>query len=352
MTAVGAPLERAEFALPQPPAGQALVRVAGCGVCHTDIGFLYDGVKARAGLPLVLGHEIAGEVVAAGPGHEQLVGRAVIVPAVTPCGECASCTSGHASICPRQVMPGNDIPGGFASHVLVPARGLCPVDDPAVLRGGTIGRSGCTLAELAVVADALTTPYQALRRAKVGPGDFVVVVGLGGVGGFAAQIARALGATVVGFDIAPERLAMLAQHGLAKGLSPRGRPARELRGELRDFAKQAGHDETCWKIFECSGSAAGQELAWNLLGHGAWLSVVGFTMDKIEVRLSNLMAFDAVAAGNWGCLPELYPDALQLVLAGQVALKPFVELFPMEEIERVLADVHAHRLDKRPVLIP
>ena len=75
-------------------------------------------------------------------------------------------------------------------------------------------------------------------------------------------------------------------------------------------------------------------------------------MDKVEVRLSNLMAFHARALGNWGCPPELYPAALDLVLDGKVKLAPFVEQHPLEEINRVLADVHAHRLNRRAVLIP
>ncbi len=142
MTAVGAPLERVEVELPAPTEGQALVRVAGCGVCHTDLGFYYDGVRTRSPLPLTLGHEISGVVESAGEGAEHLVGKAVVVPAVLPCGECDACKAGHGSICPGQIMPGNDDQGGFASHVVVPARGLAVVDDPAAARGEVIGKSG------------------------------------------------------------------------------------------------------------------------------------------------------------------------------------------------------------------
>src|SRR5512134_859595 len=123
MTAPQAPLERARFAA-EPGAGEVTVAVAGCGVCHTDLGYFYDGVRTNAPLPLALGHEIAGRVVAAGPGAESWVGSAVIVPAVLPCGKCDLCERGLAPICRDQKMPGNDIQGGFASHVVVPARGL------------------------------------------------------------------------------------------------------------------------------------------------------------------------------------------------------------------------------------
>ena len=353
MTDVGEPLVRTSFDLPVPGPGEALVRVVGCGVCHTDLGFLFDGVKTRAPLPLALGHEISGVVQAAGAGSEHLVGRAVIVPAVTPCAKCGPCLDGHGAICATQQMPGNDVHGGFGSHLIVPAHGLCVLDDqPGILEGAELGNSGCSLAELSVIADAVTTPYQAMHRAKVKEGDFVIVIGLGGVGGFAAQIARALGATVVGFDVNEKRLEMLAEYGVARGFNPLGRDTRELRKEVRAFAKEVGAPSVCWKIFECSGTGPGQDLAWNMLGHGAYLSVVGFTMAKLELRLSNLMAFDAKAAGNWGCLPEHYPAAVQLCLDGKVALKPFVETYPMDDIWDVMNLVKEHRVSKRPVLLP
>ena len=161
MTAPGAPLVRAEFdATPGP--GEVAVEVAGCGVCHTDLGYYYDGVRTNAPLPLALGHEVSGRVVAAGAGAEAWIGRAVIVPAVLPCGECDLCRRGLAPICRSQKMPGNDIQGGFASHIVVPARGLCPVDEQR------LAQAGLTLAQVSIVADALTTPYQAVRRAVRG----------------------------------------------------------------------------------------------------------------------------------------------------------------------------------------
>ncbi|MDF2466409.1 MAG: alcohol dehydrogenase [Ramlibacter sp.] len=86
--------------------------------------------------------------------------------------------------------------------------------------------------------------------------------------------------------------------------------------------------------------------------HGATLSVVGFTMDKVEVRLSNLMAFDARALGNWGCPPEYYPAALDLVLDGKVQIAAFVEKRPLDTINEVFAAVHHHEIRKRVVLVP
>src|SRR5436309_3085951 len=87
MTAVNAPLERTAFR-PEPGPADVVVAVAGCGVCHTDLGYLYDGVHTNHPLPLALGHEVSGRVVATGKEAASWMGKAVIVPAVLPCGEC------------------------------------------------------------------------------------------------------------------------------------------------------------------------------------------------------------------------------------------------------------------------
>jgi 6-hydroxycyclohex-1-ene-1-carbonyl-CoA dehydrogenase len=92
--------------------------------------------------------------------------------------------------------------------------------------------------------------------------------------------------------------------------------------------------------------------AFGLLGHGGLLSVVGYTPKAVELRLSNLMAFDASAQGNWACLPEHYPAVLKLVLTGQVALPPFVEQRPLATINDVFAELHAGPATRRLVLVP
>src|ERR1700692_4074968 len=188
MTAVNAPLQRAAFRA-EPGPGEVVVDVAGCGVCHTDLGYLYDGVRTNHPLALALGHEISGRVVTTGAGAESWLGRAVIIPAVLPCGACDTCKRGRPNICRKQKMPGNDIHGGFASHIVVPARGLCPVDE------ARLAKRGLSLADMSVVADAVTTPYQAVLRAGVTKGSVAIVVGIGGLGGYSAQIAKAFGAT-------------------------------------------------------------------------------------------------------------------------------------------------------------
>ncbi len=346
MTAPAAPFSRRPFSPFPPEPGEVVVAVAGCGVCHTDLGYVYDGVRTNHPLPLTLGHEISGRVVAAGPGEERWLGQSVIVPAVLPCGVCDLCRRGLATICRSQKMPGNDIDGGFASHIRVPGRGLCPVA-PARLEA-----AGLSLADVSVVADAVTTPFQAVRRAGVGPESVAIVIGIGGVGGYAAQIAHAFGAAVVAIDIDAAKLDAIALHGAALTLDASAQDSRAQKAAIMAFAAARGLRQTEWCIFECSGTAAGQRAAWSLLVPGATLAVVGFTMERVEVRLSNLMAFDARAIGNWGCPPELYPAALDLVLDGKVQLAPFVEQHPLDDINTVFAQAHAHRLKRRAILVP
>jgi len=346
MVEPGRPMVRTEFEIGELAADQVVVEVAGCGVCHTDLGYYYDGVRTNQPLPLALGHEISGRVVVAGAGAEAWLGRAVIVPAVLPGGECDLCRRGLSTICLSQKMPGNDIQGGFASHIVVPARGLCAVDEKR------LAAAGLQLADVSVVADAVTTPYQAVTQAGVEPGDVAIVIGVGGVGGYAVQIANAFGASVVAIDVDPAKLELMSKYGAALTLNAREVTGRDLKKAIEAHAKANGLRTTRWKIFECSGSGAGQTNAYSLINHGATLAVVGFTMDKVEVRLSNLMAFHARALGNWGCLPEYYPAALDLVLDGRINLANFVERHPLAQINEVFEAAHAHKLSRRAILTP
>jgi len=234
-------------------------------------------------------------------------------------------------------MPGNDFDGGFASHMLAPARFLCAV--PAGTRD---------VEDLSVVADAVATAYQAVVRAGVGKGSMVIVVGAGGVGTFAVQASKALGAHVAAIDVDAARLSALAGR-VDLPLDARALDAKAIRGAVAAFEKERGLPPHGRRILECSGSAAGQQTAWSLLHHDARLAVVGFTLDKIDLRLSNLMAFDATVFGNWGCLPEHFQAILRWIGEGRLEVRRFVERHPMSRLNDLL---RAHGHARRPVLIP
>jgi 6-hydroxycyclohex-1-ene-1-carbonyl-CoA dehydrogenase len=342
MKAPDAPFELAEWPVPEIGPGDALVEVAGCGVCHTDLGFLYGGVKTRSEPPLALGHEISGTVVAAGSAVGHLVGRNVVIPSVIPCGECDLCKGGRGNVCRKQLMPGNDFQGGFASHIHVPGRFLSVVED---LRG-------FDLPELAVIADAVTTPYMAVRRAGVKPGDLAICIGVGGVGGYGVQIAAAFGAKVIAIDIDDARLAKMKEHGAAYTINSKGKDSRDVQKEVRGLAKAERLPAYGWKVFETSGTGAGQDAAFALLSFAGTLAVVGFTMEKVSVRLSNLMAFDAEAFGTWGCVPEYYADCVRMALEERIKVRPFSSRHPMSRINEIFQMAREHKLETRAILEP
>ncbi|MCP4872071.1 MAG: 6-hydroxycyclohex-1-ene-1-carbonyl-CoA dehydrogenase [Proteobacteria bacterium] len=351
MTAPGAPLVRDVGPAPSLEDGQVLVEIAGCGVCHTDVGFWAEGVPTRGELPLTLGHEISGFVVGAGgsAGSEALMGRAVVVPAVLPCGRCAACEADQSGVCRNQFMPGNDGHGGFASHVVVPADGLCEVPQ-CTSATQPLGTSGVTLRQLSVLADAASTAWQAVLRSGLRDGELVVVVGCGGVGSFAIQLARACGAQVIAIDTDPRRRDAALHLGAARVID--GADAKTARKEVKAAAKGLGAPAFGARIFECSGHPAGQELAFQLVGPAGVLMVIGYTADRVPVHLSRLMAMDARAIGTWGCSPKYYAGLLDMVLDGVVTVASLVEEHPLDDVQSVLESVHRHELARRAVLVP
>ena len=336
-------LEKTEIPVPELASGEVLVEIAGCGVCHTDLGYFYDGVFTVSKPPLTLGHEISGTVVA---GDEAWVGKEVIIPAVMPCRQCILCKTGRGNRCLAQKMPGNSLGlyGGFSSHIPVPAVDLCEVKD----------RGDIPLSHLAVVADAATTPYQAAKRADLQPGDNVVVVGItGGVGQYMGQTAKALGAkTVVGIARNKEKLERALNFGADFCINSTDKDARAVSKEFKEYCKENGLPNTGWKIFEVTGAKGGQEIGLALLGFTGKLIVVGFGMAKVEYSIGRLMAFDADIIGTWGCLPEYYPIVLDMVLGGKINMEEFVETRAMSTIAETFAEAHKTPPMKRIVLTP
>lgn len=349
MFAPNKPLKLVKNPIPTLENGEVLVKIAGCGVCHTDLGFYYNGVKTKSSNPLTLGHEISGVVIETGNNVFNWIGKSVIIPAVISCGHCDVCTRGLGNICFSQKMLGNDINGGFSSHVVVPAHQLCEV--PVDSNYKPISKKDISLAELSVIADALTTPYQAIIDSGLGPEDTAIFVGVGGVGCFGAQIAKAKGSCVIAIDIDERKLNLIAPY-VDITFNSAQLSFKELRKSISTFVKSKERRITEWKIFETSGTPSGQKIAFGLLNFGSYLSVIGFTMKTLDIRLSNLMAFHSTAKGNWGCLASHYPDALKLVLSGQVDIKPFVKIFPLSDINSVFNQVHMHKNEYRAIMVP
>jgi alcohol dehydrogenase, propanol-preferring len=316
LRAAGQPLTVGELPRPEPGPGEALVKVAACGFCHTDLHYLDHGVPTAQPPPVVLGHEISGVVEALGPGSAtRSVGDRVLVPAVLPCGSCRTCREGRGNICPDLRMPGNHFDGGFAEYLNVPARDLVPLP------------SDLDLVQSAVIADALTTPYHAVvHRARVRSGEWAVVVGCGGVGINAVQFAAAAGANVLAIDLKREKLDLAKRLGASETIDPAEYPeiGREVRRRTGGGADVA---------FEVVGSPATVSTALSTLRRGGRLCVVGYSDATVPLPLHRLMFFEYEVVGSLGCRPVDYPKVIEMVRQGRVRLDAVVTgSVPLERI--------------------
>lgn len=198
----GTPLVIEEMDKPQPGPGEILIHVKACGVCHTDL-HLMSGEWRLPKLPLVLGHEAVGVVESIGPGVKNFtVGDRAGIPWIySTCGECEFCTSDREPLCPAIVVTGFMVDGGFAEYVKIPASHAIAV--PPEL----------SFADAAPLYCAALTAYRALKISGARVGDTVAIWGVGGLGHYAVQVARAMGAKVVAVDVAAPKLEMAKNLG-------------------------------------------------------------------------------------------------------------------------------------------
>ncbi len=314
------PLTIEDLPTPEPKAGEVLVRVAGCGVCHTDLHYLDHGTPTFKPPPIILGHEVAGTVTEVGSGVTVLAaGTRVLIPAVLACGHCVLCRSGRENICENSQMLGNHIDGGYAEFVAVPAKDVVHMPDDVPLVEGSI------------IADAVTTPYHAVvRRGKVMPGDWVAVFGCGGVGLSLVQIASAVGARVIAVDVKDAKLETAMRFGATAVLN--AATTKKVDKEIRGLSG-GGVDVA----FEAVGKAVTQELALNSLATGARLVLVGYSPETLPLNAGRVMFREIDVVGSLGCRPVDYPRAIEMVRQGHVRLMDLVtHRFPLERIDEAL----------------
>ncbi|MEO7235619.1 MAG: alcohol dehydrogenase AdhP [Lapillicoccus sp.] len=203
VTAFSQPLEILERAIPQPGAGQLLVRMEACGLCHTDIHAAHGDWPVQPRLPLVPGHEGIGvvEQVGAGVVHRKVGERVAIAWLGSACGECQYCIDGRETLCEQQQNSGYSVDGAFAEYAVADAKYVVPVPD------------GIAPVDAAPLSCAGLTTYKAMKVAKVMPGERVGVFGIGGLGHLAVQYAHIMGATVVAVDIEKPKLDLARELG-------------------------------------------------------------------------------------------------------------------------------------------
>jgi 6-hydroxycyclohex-1-ene-1-carbonyl-CoA dehydrogenase len=294
---------------------EVLVKVAACGLCHTDLHYIDHDVPTVKKPPLILGHEAAGTIALVGLEVDNVrEGDRVLLPTLLTCGRCAACCSGRENICYHIRMFGNDVDGAYAEYIKAPGKSvfILPAEIPLI--------------EGSIVADALTTPYHAVKnRAEVRPGDNVVVYGCGGVGLNVIQFANLAGGNVIAVDISDEKLAWARQLGARVTLNPRQegvvRAVRKLTGGGADIA------------IEAIGNPATMREAFSTLHPGGRLVVVGYSDQEVALNAGRIMYREMEIRGSLGCRPVDYPRVIELVRAGRVQLEPLVTArFPLAEI--------------------
>ena len=200
------PLAVEEVPRPQPEAGEVLIQVQACGVCHSDVHVADGDWSQFAKLvksPLILGREIAGVVVEKGAAVEDLqIGNRVGVPWIHwTCGECEFCREGNENLCRQQKITGVTVDGGYAEFVKAPASHALRIPD------------ALSWTQAAPLFCAAVTVYRALKRAGILPGQRLAVFGIGGLGHLAVQFGTAMGAEVIAIDISEKKLDLARTFG-------------------------------------------------------------------------------------------------------------------------------------------
>lgn len=200
---IGAPLKIESLPIPKPGPGQILVKTVACGVCHSDLHAVDGDWTPLPNLPLIPGHEATGHVAALGPGTTGFKnGDPVGVPWMfSACGRCELCLAGMETVCKQGEATGYSVPGGYAEYLVAPA--------------DYVGRlpAKADLYALAPILCAGVTTYRGLKRSGAKPGQWVAIIGIGGLGHTAVQYARAMGLRVAAVDIDEAKLKLAKKLG-------------------------------------------------------------------------------------------------------------------------------------------
>ncbi|CAN5820514.1 zinc-binding dehydrogenase [soil metagenome] len=294
-----------EVPRPVPGPEQVLVEVHATGICGTDLHIRDDEFASLP--PVVMGHEVTGRVVEAGPGAEAHVGRRVALETYFhTCDQCSYCRAGQRNLCPERRSIGSHVNGGFASHVLVPATNL---HDVAPL---VSDHAGALYEPLACVAHCLCDP------AVASPGDRALVVGPGAMGILAAQVLRAQGAavTVSGTTRDVARLAVVDTLGLTTVTAD----------SLAAATPGGGFDV----VADCSGSPAGIDAGLRATRRGGQYVQIGLAGRPIELDIDLVCLRELTVTSGFASTPRSWQRAEVLVDGGHVRLEPLVSgAFPL-----------------------
>lgn len=283
---------------PEAPAGGVVVQVMATGMCRSD-WHAWAGHDDIA-LPHVPGHELAGVIVDVGPGVSRWkAGDRVTVPFVCGCGKCEWCLAGDAQVCPDQEQPGFTHWGSFAEYVALHAADTNLVAVPEQIDFATAASLGCRFA----------TAYRALAaRARVAAGEWVTVIGVGGVGLSAVMIAKAMGANVVAVDRNPEALAVAARLGADHTLLADGRDIPGAVSALTDGGSHVsvdavGSEQTCSDAI----------LSLRRRGRHVQIGLLPPVNGNPQVPMARVIGWELDLLGSHGMAAVDYPGMMALI---------------------------------------
>jgi alcohol dehydrogenase, propanol-preferring len=327
------PLRLEDVALPEPGPGEVRVRVAAAGLCHTDLHFL-SGLLDLGVAPLTLGHEIAGQIDAVGAGVQpERAGERVVVYYYVGCGRCPHCLRGEENLCDAlRAELGFVTDGGFAEYVVAPARNAVRLPE------------GLSEVDAAPIGCGVTTALHAASLARVGLGEWVVVVGVGAVGFGLVQLARLRGARVIAVGRTPAKLELARALG-AEAVIRAG--VEDVAARVRALTGGRGADV----VFELV--AIRETMGWSLgaLAKRGRLVFVGYSEDRLDVHPIQLVVGEQeITASVGNTLAELHL-AVELVASGRVRTV-VARTLPLERFQEGVDALAARRLIGRAVLAP
>lgn len=338
MVGFGREPELMEVPDPRPGPGEVVVKVGGAGACHSDLHVLYElDASAVWQMPMTLGHESAGWVHSFGSGVDGLdEGDPVAVYGAWGCGLCARCAVGVENYCERPSLIGGGglgADGGMADYLLVPhQRHLLALPE------------GLDPVAAAPLTDAGLTPYHAIRRSwpKLTPEATCVLIGVGGLGHIAVQIARATtAAQVIAVDVRPEALDLARKVG-AHHAVPSGDSAAAA---VRELTGGRGADV----VIDFVGATATLDLARAVARTMADVTIVGIGGGQVPLGFFTQPYEVSIATTYWGSRPEL-AELLALAAGGQVTTER--ALYSLDDAARAYRDLHDGRVTGRAVVVP
>lgn len=321
-------LDVREMAEPRLEPGDALIRVEAAGICATDLKIWHNGHRLWGDRPAVLGHEVVGRVVqvAGSPAHPRVGDRVVLAPNVG-CGQCSTCRRGWDSLCPDFRAVGVGLDGGMAEFVRVPAR--------AVDRGSLVPCPEHLPAEVATMAEPLSTCYRGLRQCGLAAGESALIIGAGPMGLFAALLAQSMGAcpTMVA-EVAAGRREFARSLGVGLVIDPAAAPLPEqvrglTGGEGADVVMVAVGLEAVQHDAILSAAVGGRINLFAGLPSGAEMS--GFPSNLVHYR-------QLAVVGTTGSTPGDMSAVVQLMANGRLRLEQMAShRFALEEAAEAFA---------------